>query len=250
MSGATGPVLVKICGITSEADALLAVGLGADAIGFVFAPSPRQMAPRAVQRIVERVPSEILTVGVFRDEAPQRVVEVTNRIGLHAVQLHGNETAEESRWVAARVPLLVKAFPAGHPGIADPGAYGAGLVLVDSASPGSGEVFDWRLAEGVVDPGRLVVAGGLHPGNVADAIAHLAPRGVDVSSGVESAPGRKDPRLVQAFVAAVRGAGGAGAERLPGGAGVAAGQAGDGPAAGDADAAAGDDGPFDWEVGR
>ncbi|MDA8280348.1 MAG: phosphoribosylanthranilate isomerase [Actinomycetota bacterium] len=257
MTSATRPVLVKICGITSESDALLAVALGADAIGFVFAPSPRQMAPRAVQRIVERVPAEILTVGVFRDEAPQRVVEIANRIGLQAVQLHGSETAVESQWVASRVGLVIKAFPAGHPGIAAAGDYGAELVLVDAASPGSGKVFDWRLAEGVVDPSRLLVAGGLHAGNVADAIAHLGPRGVDVASGVESSPGTKDPRLLQAFIAEVRRAsGGAGAGEVPGvsggpAAGVARWAAGSrvqgAPAGADEEA---EDGPFNWEVGR
>jgi len=202
MSDSAG-VLVKICGITSEEDALLAVGLGADALGFVFAPSPRQMSRRAVQQIVERIPREILTVGVFRDEAPGRVVEIVNGVGLHAAQLHGSETEQDSRWVADRVPMLIKAFSAGHPHIARFAAYGADLVLVDAASPGSGDVFDWRLAEGVVDPGQLIVAGGLHPGNVADAIAHLRPRAVDVSSGVEAMPGRKDPRLLRDFVNAV-----------------------------------------------
>lgn len=234
-----GELLVKICGITSEADALLAVGLGADALGFVFAPSPRQMSRRAVQRIVERLPRGVLTVAVFRDEAPGRVVEIVNDIGLDAAQLHGSEGPDEVRWVAGRVPMVIKAFPAGHAGVAEALDHGAELVLVDAASPGSGEVFDWRLAEGVVDPRRLVVAGGLNPQNVADAVAHLRPRGVDVSSGVEAAPGRKDPRLLAAFVAAARGA------------------AGTAPAAADPAVATGpvtagppseEPGPFDWMV--
>jgi len=199
---------VKICGITSEADALLAVGLGADAVGFVFAPSTRQVAPQAVRRIIERVPPEILTVGVFRNEARSRVVDIVNRIGLRAAQLHGDETAEDTRWVAERIPVTIKAFPAGHRNIARIDDYGVDTVLVDAESPGSGEVFDWRLAEGVVDPARLIVSGGLHAGNVADAIAHLHPFGVDVSSGVESEPGRKDPRKVRAFVMAARAAAG------------------------------------------
>ncbi len=199
-------MLVKICGITSEADALLAVGLGADAVGFVFAPSPRQVSARTVQQIVDRLPRDIMTVGVFRNESPERVVEYVNRIGLRAAQLHGNETAIETRWVAERVPFTIRAFPAGHPGIARIDELGVDAVLVDSASPGSGEVFDWRLAEGVVDPARLIVSGGLRPDNVADAIAHLRPYGVDVSSGVEAAPGHKDPQKVRAFVVAARAA--------------------------------------------
>ncbi|HXY45203.1 MAG TPA: phosphoribosylanthranilate isomerase, partial [Acidimicrobiales bacterium] len=96
---------VKICGITSEEDALIAVAMGTDAVGFVFAPSPRQMSPNAVQAIVRRLPPEILTVGVFRDEQPQRVVEIVNRVGLKAAQLHGNESREDCGYVAVRVPL-------------------------------------------------------------------------------------------------------------------------------------------------
>jgi phosphoribosylanthranilate isomerase len=115
---------------------------------------------------------------------------------------------EQTRWVAERIALTIKAFPAGHPGIGRIDEYGAQMVLVDADSPGSGEVFDWRLAEGVVDPARLIVSGGLKAENVADAVAHLHPAGVDVSSGVESAPGRKDPVKVRAFVAAARAAAG------------------------------------------
>ena len=227
-------MLVKICGITSEPDALLAVGLGADAIGFVFAPSPRQVAAQAVRRIIERVPPEILTVGVFRNEARTRVVEIVNGIGLRAAQLHGDESPDDTRWVAERVPVTIKAFPAGHRNIARLEEYGADVVLVDAESPGSGEVFDWRLAEGVADPARLIVSGGLNPDNVGDAIVHLRPFGVDVSSGVESEPGRKDPRAVQAFVAAARTAA----------AGIAL--DGNGPDAADAEGD-GADAPFDWE---
>lgn len=241
VDGARGPgaeLLVKICGITSEADALLAVGLGADAVGFVFAPSPRQMTRQQVQRIVERLPRGVLTVGVFRDEAPTRVVETVNGIGLDAAQLHGSEPPDECRWVAERVRVLIRALPAGHPEVGEALGYGASLVLVDAASPGSGEVFDWRLAEGVVDPSRLVVAGGLTPGNVGAAVTHLRPRGVDVSSGVESSPGVKDPRLVRAFVAAARAAA---SPNRPGPAGGGL----PGPAATD-EADDPDGGPFDW----
>jgi phosphoribosylanthranilate isomerase len=197
-------IFVKICGITSEADALLAVGMGADAVGFVFAPSPRQMSSSGVADIAKRLPHETLTVGVFRDEAPRRVVEIANRIGLDAVQLHGAETADDARFVAERVGCTIKAFPAGHRNIARFDDYGAQFLLVDGASPGSGEPFDWRLAEGVTDPGRLIVSGGLRPDNVGAAIAHLRPFGVDVSSGVEAAPGVKDPGKLRDFVAAAR----------------------------------------------
>ena len=222
----TEDLFVKICGITSEADALLAVGMGADAVGFVFAPSPRQMGAAAVADIVKRLPHETVTVGVFRDESPRRVVEIANQIGLRAVQLHGVESAEDTRWVSERVGWTIKAFPAGHRNIDRFAEYGAQTLLVDGATPGSGEPFDWRLAEGVVDPHRLIVSGGLHPGNVAAAVAHLHPFGVDVSSGVEAEPGVKDPGKLRDFVTEARRAGrAAAAARTEGavGAGEAAG---------------------------
>jgi phosphoribosylanthranilate isomerase len=199
-----GDLVVKICGITSEADALLAVGLGADALGFVFAPSPRQMSPVAVEDILKRLPPEILTVGVFRDESAQRVVEIANRIGLGAVQLHGHETASQCRWVAERVPCTIKAFSAGEQAIDRFEEFGAAFLLIDGESPGSGNLFDWRLAEGVSDPSRLFVSGGLRPENVGQAVARLHPHGVDVSSGVETSPGVKDPNKIRAFVAEAR----------------------------------------------
>jgi phosphoribosylanthranilate isomerase len=201
--GPTGdePLFVKICGITTEADALLAVGMGASAVGFVFAPSPRQMAPVAVGDIVKRLPHETVTVGVFRDESPQRVVEIANQIGLQAVLLHGMESTEDAQWIASRTACVIKAFPAGHRNIERFADYGAQFLMIDGASPGSGELFDWRLAEGVIDPGRLIVSGGLRAENVGAAIAHLHPWGVDVSTGVEASPGVKDPGKLRDFIA-------------------------------------------------
>jgi len=197
-------LFVKICGITSEADALLAVGMGASAVGFVFAPSSRQMASAAVADIVKRLPHETVTVGVFRDESRQRVVEIAGQIGLRAVQLHGFESMEDTRWIAERVNWTIKALPAGHPNIERFNEYGAQTLLIDGPNPGSGELFDWRLAEGVADPSRLMVSGGLRPDNVAGAVTHLRPWGVDAASGVESAPGVKDPAKIRDFVHAAR----------------------------------------------
>ncbi len=197
-------VFVKICGVTSEADALLAVGMGASAVGFVFAPSPRQMAPTAVADIVKRLPHETVTVGVFRDEAPRRVIEIANQIGLQAVQLHGMESAADTRWIASRTACTIKAFAAGHRNVERFGEYGAQFLMIDGANPGSGEPFDWRLAEGVIDPGHLIVSGGLRPDNVGAAIVHLRPWGVDVCTGVEASPGVKDPGKLRAFIAAAQ----------------------------------------------
>lgn len=194
-------MFVKICGITSEEDALLAVAMGADAVGFNFvSSSPRSLAVSRAADIAKRLPPEILTVGVFCDEAPSRVVELVNQAGLRAAQLHGHETAEESRWVRERVPLTIKGFPGGDPELERADVYGADVVLLDSASPGSGRVFDWSLAEGAPSGLRVLLAGGLRHDNVAEAIDRVRPWGVDVASGVESRPGVKDPRLVRLFV--------------------------------------------------
>jgi phosphoribosylanthranilate isomerase len=201
-------VFVKICGITTEDDGLLAVALGADALGFVFAPSSRQVAVDRARDIARRLPAEILTVGVFRDELPDRVVEIVQRAGLGAAQLHGHESAEHTRQVRSRLPLVIKGFPAGHPGLSRIPEYGADIVLVEGEKPGSGEVFDWRLAEDAPRAGhRVLLAGGLHPGNVADGIRQVRPWGVDVSTGVEREPGRKDPVKLREFIDAARAAG-------------------------------------------
>ena len=199
-------MFVKVCGTTSEEGALLAVAMDADAIGFIFAPSPRQISPAVVTDIVKRLPPEIITIGVFRDESPARVVEIVNRVGLRGAQLHGRETPEQERWVRHRIPVLIQAFATGDPAIVEARDYGADAVLLDAPAPGSGQVFDWKLAEGAPDGLRLILAGGLTPENVGDAIAAVHPWGVDVATGVESEPGRKDPRKLRAFVAKARAA--------------------------------------------
>jgi phosphoribosylanthranilate isomerase len=199
-------MFVKICGTTSEEDALLAVAMGADALGFIFAPSPRQIHPSKVGDIVKRLPPEILTVGVFRDEHPERVVEIVNQAGLKAAQLHGQESPAQSQWVRERVRTTIKAFPAGSRAVGRAREYGADLVMLDAPNPGSGQVFDWRLVDGVPPGSKLLLAGGLTPENVAEAIAQARPWGVDVVTGVEAEPGRKDPRKLRAFVAAAKSA--------------------------------------------
>jgi phosphoribosylanthranilate isomerase len=187
------------------------VAMGADAVGFVFAPSPRQVTASRVRDIVPRLPPEILTVGVFRDAPREQVVSTVDKCGLRAAQLHGHETPEDSTWVAARVSFVIKGFPAGDPALDAADDFGANAILIDGATPGSGEVFDWSLAEGAPSNRRILLAGGLTPDNVGDAIARVQPWGVDVSSGVEAAPGRKDARLVRSFVTRAREA----AELLP-----------------------------------
>jgi phosphoribosylanthranilate isomerase len=153
-----------------------------------------------VRDIVRRLPPEVLTVGVFRNELPERVVEVVNSAGLRGAQLHGHETPEQARFVKERVPVLFQAFVAGDPAIQKARDYGADAVLLDSPSPGSGEVYDWRLTDGVPDGVRLLMAGGLSPANVREAIASVHPWGVDVVTGVEASPGHKDAVKVREFV--------------------------------------------------
>lgn len=199
-------MFVKICGTTSEEDALLAVAMGADAVGFIFAPSPRQIAAKLAGEIARRLPPEVVTIGVFRDEAPERVVEIVNRNGLRGAQLSGHETPDQVAFVVERVGMTIKAFTAGDARVADARRYGADVVMLDAASPGSGQIFDWSLAAEVPDGVRVLLAGGLTAENVGAAVARVRPWGVDVATGVEASPGRKDPRRLHAFVTAARAA--------------------------------------------
>jgi phosphoribosylanthranilate isomerase len=199
-------MFVKICGITNEDDALFAVAMGADAVGFVFAPSTRQVAAQQVYDITRRLPPEILTVGVFRDEHPDRVIDTVNRAGLKAAQLHGFETPGMVADVATQVRWVIKAVVAGGPDAAVADKFGTDLVLVDAPMPGSGNVFDWELLADLPEGPRYILAGGLTPENVGVAVARGRPWGVDVSSGVERSPGRKDPLKVKAFIERARAA--------------------------------------------
>ncbi len=199
-------MFVKICGITNEDDALFAVAMGADAVGFIFAPSTRQIAAQQVFNITRRLPPEILTVGVFRDELPSRVIETVNRAGLKAAQLHGHESPAMVAEVAEQIRWVIKAVVAGSPDARRVKEFGTDLIMVDAPSPGSGELFDWSLLGEVPEGPRLILAGGLDPDNVATAVRKVQPWGVDVSSGVEKSPGRKDPMKVKAFIERARAA--------------------------------------------
>jgi phosphoribosylanthranilate isomerase len=194
-------VFVKICGITTEEDALLAVAMGADALGFIFAPSPRQVRPGLVSDIIKRLPPEILTVGVFVDESAARVAEIVNATGLIGAQLSGRETPATVKEIAERVRFVIKAFPAGSPAVRAALSFGADCVMIDAPHPGSGELFDWSLTGEVPGTARLMLAGGLNPDNVAEAILAVQPWAVDVDSGVEASPGRKDAVKLRDFIA-------------------------------------------------
>lgn len=197
-------MFIKICGVTNEDDALLAVALGADAVGFVFAPSPRQIAPQKVYDITRRLPPETLTVGVFRDEHPTRVVEICQKAGVKAAQLHGHESPEAVLSVKKYVHHVIKAVAAGSVDASRATSFHTDMVLVDAPNPGEGEVFDWNLLADMPEVRRLIVAGGLNAANVARAIEVARPWGVDVSSGVETEPGNKDPIALRKFIEAAR----------------------------------------------
>lgn len=199
-------MFVKICGVTSAEDALLAAGLGADAVGMIFAASSRRITTGEARDIVRRLPPDIIPVGVFRNESRERVAETTNSLGLRAVQLHGRETPEDTRWLAERLPFVIKAFSATDPTLVDHAEYGAHRLLIDSATPGSGQLFDWAVLEEAPMNKPFILAGGLDPLNVGDAIRTVQPWGVDVSTGVEASPGKKDPAKVRQFIASARAA--------------------------------------------
>jgi len=200
---------VKVCGITRLEDGLAAAARGAWAIGFVFwPPSPRSIDPERAGGIARAMPPGIIRAGVFVDASEAEILSVAERAGLDAVQLHGSEPPELVRACARRLPLVMKALRVG-PGFraeeADP--YEDALLLLDAKSErapgGTGEVFEWSLAAAFARGRRVVLAGGLRPSNVRDAIAAVRPFAVDVSSGVESAPGVKDPEALEAFFRAV-----------------------------------------------
>lgn len=197
-------VFVKICGLTTEQDALLSIAVGADALGFVFAPSTRQVNAVRVGDIVKRLPPGVMTVGVFRNEVPSRIISIVNQTGLNAVQLHGNETPAMVAECKREVRTVFKAVAAGTEAFEHADDFGADAILVDAPSPGSGQMFDWRLAEDAPVSVPLIMAGGLNPTNVVEAVRKVRPWGVDVSSGVERSPGVKDPMLVRDFIAAAR----------------------------------------------
>src|ERR1700735_3384277 len=117
-------MFVKVCGTTSEEDALWPVPMGADSVGFIFAPSPRQISPSLAQDIAKRLPPEVLTVGVFRNELPERVVDICTFAGLKSAQLHGREQPEQARWVRGRLRWVIQAFAAGDPAVTRAAEYG------------------------------------------------------------------------------------------------------------------------------
>lgn len=204
-----GMIGVKICGLTSVDDALRCIGAGADAIGLNFWPgSPRVLDIETARAIVEAGGEHAQMVGVFVDFPLDQVREVLRETGIQWAQLHG---AEPPELLAELLPTAYKAI-----GVKDGSAielarsYPGEHLLLDASVPGmpggTGRTFDWAIAAEVAKERRLTLAGGLTPENVADAVVAVRPFRVDVASGVESEPGRKDPDLVRRFIAAAKGA--------------------------------------------
>jgi phosphoribosylanthranilate isomerase len=200
---------VKICGITNWADAKLCVDEGASALGFNFyAPSPRSVSPAAAWEIVRRLPPFVAAIGVFVNWRPDAVSSLARALHLHGVQLHGDESASDVKTLAGQLyvikavqaksgfrPESVKKFSA------------ASAILLDGFREGlyggTGATLDWELAARAASHANIILAGGLTPENVAAAIAVARPYAVDVASGVEAKPGKKDPHLMRAFMSAV-----------------------------------------------
>lgn len=211
---------VKICGITNLEDALLAVDAGADAVGFVFyEKSPRCVTVETARAIIAKLPKSVEKVGVFVNEPPERVSEVKTGAALTAVQLHGDEYETPERYSTTGKTFF--SLPVGHLLDNPTGPIGeftfrklpeSSTILLDSGIPehrgGTGKAFAWsearRLVSALMRMHPVVIAGGLTTSNVRHAAEILRPWGVDVASGVEARPGKKDPEKVRAFVRAVR----------------------------------------------
>lgn len=201
-------IRVKICGITRPEDGIAAAAAGADAIGFVFyGQSPRNVSIATANRIIRELPPFVTTVGLFVDAAAEEVRSVLGNVGLDMLQFHGDETAQYCGQYGKPWLKAIRMKPGVHLS-AEAGKFaGCAGLLLDSCLPGkaggTGQVFDWSRVSGSLDK-PVILAGGLHSGNVTEAIHRVRPYAVDVSSGVESAPGVKEAGKIADFIEQVR----------------------------------------------
>jgi phosphoribosylanthranilate isomerase len=203
-------VFTKVCGITNPGDARVAADAGADAIGLIFAESPRRMDAEEARRVSIALPDDIVKVGVFVDATPEEVLATAREVGLDLAQLHGDETPETVAVIRGAGLPVMKALRVRNAGALDAlETYEADLFLLDAwsarARGGTGETFDWGLAKSVKGRDNIVVSGGLAPENVREAIEFFEPYGVDATSSLEKRPGRKDGERVRRFVRAAKG---------------------------------------------
>jgi len=193
---------VKICGITNYDDAAMAVKLGADALGFIFAPSPRKISPEEAKNIIRQLPPFIKSIAVFVNEDQKRISEIVEYCGIDIVQLHGDESPELCEIF---MPRTIKALRVKDESILDQISHYAGSVkafLLDTYSEktagGTGKVFNWDIAKKIKEYNvPVILAGGLSPANIEEAIWQVNPYAVDVSSCIESSPGKKDHDLMK-----------------------------------------------------
>lgn len=195
---------IKVCGITNLEDALMVTELGADALGFIFAPSPRNVTPEIVEHIIKSLPPFVTPVGVFKDAPIDTVNRIIEMTGITIVQLHGSESPDYCRNIKkARIIKRIKIDNRVNlqEVIKEMDKYSVSAYLFDPGE-GSGFIFDWEMMKGV--SGKIIVAGGLNKDNVQKAIRLLKPYGVDVCSGVEKFFGKKDPLKVKEFIMEVK----------------------------------------------
>jgi phosphoribosylanthranilate isomerase len=203
-------VFTKVCGITNPGDAREAADAGADAIGLIFAESPREVNVEEARRISGAFPDGVLKVGVFVDAEPEEVLQTAREVGLDLAQLHGDETPETVAAIrGAGLPVMKALRVRNAEALAEIQSYGADLIMLDAWSArvrgGTGETFDWGLAKSVKGRGNIVVSGGLTPENVREAIEFFEPYGVDASSSLEEKPGKKSGERLRRFVRAAKG---------------------------------------------
>ena len=197
--------LVKICGITNFEDAAIAVRLGIDALGFIFANSPRQITPQKAREIIESIPPFIKTVGVFVNESQTAIREIKKNCGLDFVQLHGDESPD---FCQVLMPAAIKAFrikgSLNKETLQDYHGKIRALLLdtyVEGLAGGTGRTFDWKVAQELKNCGiPIILSGGLGPENILDAIRSVKPYAVDVNSGIEGSPGKKNQALMRALM--------------------------------------------------
>lgn len=200
---------IKICGITNKIDAVAAAGLGVDMLGFVFyAKSKRSVDPKLARDIAGELPDSVMKVGVFVDEDKSKVLDIAADVSLDMLQLHGEETPEYCAELKKEYKVM-KAFRVKDRfSLKKVNDYSADYYLFDSYAKalagGTGKTFDWKVLKDFEVLKPFILSGGLDPENVSKAIIEISPYGVDVSSGVESSPGKKDMELVKKFVANVR----------------------------------------------
>jgi len=200
----TEGLFIKVSGITTEEDALFSIGLGASAVGFDFAPTPRQIAVAAAHDIVRRLPGGAVAVGTFRNEMPERIVEIANTLGLDAVQIDGSMTSGALGYVAERVNTVMRSLPStANRDLAVP-LSGVDYLVLPAADDHDSLVdcLELFLDETVHTP--IIASGGLSASNVVDIVQNYPVWGVDVRSGVEVSPGVKDPVLLGQFIANAR----------------------------------------------